>query len=387
MKDRGIVLRGPDEVIESRARRAKLEVIIKDGYGVPFDKTLIVDPGTRVPWDLLPAAWHFLDRWDAAVPLWKYGMTAADVGTDEDRRQTAEIVRDLRVLLHSVELLFVRKNEVGAHLMYEWAAQVEAGGDRRLAFLRAMYLVKPKLCVLPTTWLVGVRGSGTGNQGWRRGRAVPTNGGKPLVQLEVEPGRIVKVHAGDEEKTLARFEQQKRGVNMAVVDSQSFDVVNQEINMKKGPLVKVELQPGRFVKMYEADAIAQGLIEAKSKPASKDKASPPSKDKMRKPAGDKAASESGSPEEKAEKSETPERNEVSDRVIADPQDDFTTIDGVGPATARALAANDINTFDELRAAGELEYLTGPINEAIERWRGLFLDYPTVDDGPPTAEEG
>jgi len=30
---------------------------------------------------------------------------------------------------------------------------------------------------------------------------------------------------------------------------------------KRGPLIKVEIAPGRFVKMYERDAIARGLVK------------------------------------------------------------------------------------------------------------------------------
>jgi len=32
---------------------------------------------------------------------------------------------------------------------------------------------------------------------------------------------------------------------------------------ERGPLVAVEISPGRFVKMYEQDAIQQGLIEVR----------------------------------------------------------------------------------------------------------------------------
>lgn len=207
----GILLLGRDEVITSRAKRAGLDVIIGQAGltpSLPFDKTLITTPGTRVPFDLLPAAWGFLERWDAAVPLWRYDVTAATAGTAAERERTAAVIRDLRVLLHATELLFVRGNEAGTALVAAWVESLgEAGeADRQLAFLRAVYRVKPRLCVLPVSWLVENRRPTT--------PAAPVRkSGGSLVSLEIAPGRFVKVRRGDEQKALAQFESQrsKRG--------------------------------------------------------------------------------------------------------------------------------------------------------------------------------
>lgn len=200
---RGILLLGGDDpVIHSRAKAAGLALEVGERPALPFEKTLIVQAGTRVPFGLLPAAWHFLERWDAAVPLWRYGVLAADVGTPAERQATQAIVRDLRVLLHATELLFVRASEAGMALVGTWGKEE---GDRRLAFLRAFYLVKPRLCVLPANWLLE---SGPEKQISRRGQSMSQTA-RPLVRLELEPGRVVKVHAGDEEKVIAQFQQQK----------------------------------------------------------------------------------------------------------------------------------------------------------------------------------
>lgn len=123
--------------------------------------------------------------------------------------------------------------------------------------------------------------------------------------------------------------------------------------MKKGPLVKVKISEGRFVKMYEADAIAQGLIPDPKK------ARPRPHDKMLSPEGDKSATgamrQSGEPEP-----EPP----APPPVMAD----FESIEGIGPASARALAAHGITTFDELAAAEKLSFLTPQAREAIEAWK-------------------
>ena len=134
---------------------------------------------------------------------------------------------------------------------------------------------------------------------------------------------------------------------MAVItDKKNWESVTQEKNMKKGPLVKIKIGRGQFVKMYEADAIAKGLLTSKAKPQADNK--------MRLPTAAQNKSISQEPEV----------------VSASPADDFTTIQGVGPATARALVANGITTFEQLRQAGALTYLTPRTMQAIEKWREL-----------------
>lgn len=199
--DRGILLIGEDAVTRSRAGAAGLPVELADAPAVPFEKTLIVEAGTRVPFDLLLAAWRFLDKWDAAVPLWRSGITATDAGEPAERARTQAVAMDLRVPLHTVELLFARAGSAGEELVAEWVNQMD-GGDKRLAFLRALHLVKPRLCILPTSWLAEVRAYDGKPVG--RGRVQPPTT-RPLVRVEVSPGRYVKAHAGDEEKVLEHF--------------------------------------------------------------------------------------------------------------------------------------------------------------------------------------
>lgn len=205
MAKKGIVLTGNDPGLEKLAQGKGYAVRVDPGMAVSFDKTLFVEPGGEVPWDLLPAAWHFLERWDAAAPLWRYGVNACDVGSKDDQKRTAAVVRDLRVLLHSVELLFVRNNEDGHALMAAYRTELAVGGDRRLAFLRAYYETKPRLCVLPRSWQAKVyerskldARTASASQSMRRR-------GQPLVAVEISPGRFVKCHRGDEEKVMAMY--------------------------------------------------------------------------------------------------------------------------------------------------------------------------------------
>ncbi len=124
--------------------------------------------------------------------------------------------------------------------------------------------------------------------------------------------------------------------------------VTQETNMNKGRLVKVQIGKGQFVKMYESDAIEQGKIPGKAKPPAA------AQNKMLDPV---AAQNKSAPQEPEAESAPPE-----------PEDDFTTIPGIGKGTARALIANGITSFAQLRQAGELKYLTTKSMQAIESWR-------------------
>lgn len=201
MSDKGIVLAGEDAAIEARARAAKLPVTVDPAMPLAFDKTLYVEPGTAVPWDLLPAAWHFLERWDVAVPLWRYGVTASDVGTPGERERTQAVIRDLRVLLYAHELLFLRRNEAGEALRAAFLEEQADGGEARLAFLRAFYRIKPRLCVLPRSWLAEVQARSRMPRSGRRGRRSRAQ----LIEVEIGRGRAVKCAAGDEQRTVERL--------------------------------------------------------------------------------------------------------------------------------------------------------------------------------------
>jgi hypothetical protein len=201
MGSKGMVLSTPDKKLQALAAQHKLAVTVDAELPLAYDKTLFTQPGTGVPWDLLPAAWHFLERWDAAVPLWRYGVNATDVGTKSERTRTQKVIRDLRVLLHSVQLLFVRDNEDGRALMDAYREELSPRGEDRLAFLRALYRVKPRCCVLPVTWLAEVA------QGYVPPR-LPRHA--QLVQVEIGPGRFVRCKPENVEKVRRQFERMRR---------------------------------------------------------------------------------------------------------------------------------------------------------------------------------
>lgn len=141
-----------------------------------------------------------------------------------------------------------------------------------------------------------------------------------------------------------------------MISTKSFEKSTPQSRKEKGPLVRVEVGPGRYAKMYRADVEKQGLA---------DKVHPADKDKLRRPAGDKVQPAAG------DKLQPPAGDKVESPPAVPPAvepDDFTAIPGVGKATARALVGHGIKTFEQLKAAGTLAYLTPAAMKAIEDWR-------------------
>ena len=116
-----------------------------------FSRTCIWDTSANVRSDLFQAGFNLLARWQVAAPLWSYTELACHVGTDEDREATKAVIRDLRVPLYDTRVLFVRRCDDTRRLLALWLKEC-ACGDARLAFLRALYQVKPTICALPAQW-------------------------------------------------------------------------------------------------------------------------------------------------------------------------------------------------------------------------------------------
>jgi hypothetical protein len=199
-----VVLRKPDKVIEGKARSAKLPVLVMSDMRGPWaaDRVLIAEGGTAVPWEMLSAAWQFLERWDAAAPLWRYGTLAANLGTPAEQKRTQAIVRDLRIPAYACELLFVRNSPAGQELVRVWQDECQHG-DQRLAFVRALYLVKPLFCALPRSWLADVEQRS--HQDARTMASITRLRGPALSKVEIAPGRWVRCRPGEEERVKAQF--------------------------------------------------------------------------------------------------------------------------------------------------------------------------------------
>lgn len=111
-----------------------------------------------------------------------------------------------------------------------------------------------------------------------------------------------------------------------------------------GKLIKVQIGPNRFVKMFEKDAIAKGLLKKQVPAANKMVA--PKENKMVVP--------------QEEKREAPEFEKAQ-------WDDFSEIHGVGQATADLLHERGVHYFDELLYA-QIDFVNPKAKQSIELWR-------------------
>jgi hypothetical protein len=211
-----LVLRAEDKTARGQAKKLGLEVVVTDSWEVSGPTLFATVP---IPWGLVPAGFHFLERWDAAAPLWRYGVLAATLGTPAERQRTEAITRDLRLLVYAPELLFVRASPAGRALVETWRAECQYG-DERLAFIRALYLIKPIFCALPRTWLAEL--AAKGGRGQRPATRAPLRmeprsvvAGRDqhsLVTVQIGPNQFVKCKPGDEGQVQRRFKEmaQKR---------------------------------------------------------------------------------------------------------------------------------------------------------------------------------
>ena len=200
----GIVIHKADAVAEDKAKKLGMGVCVAQDWALPWPCTLFIAAGTCVPWDLVSAGFGFLERWDAAAPLWRYGATAGTIGTPADRKRTQAITHDLRLMVYAHELLFVRNSKAGQAFVSTWRAEC-AHGDERLAFLRALYIVKPMFCALPRSWLADLAQRERSDEKAMLVSRRDKHFAEPLIRVEIAPGRFVQCHARDKDKVLERY--------------------------------------------------------------------------------------------------------------------------------------------------------------------------------------
>lgn len=152
----GIIVRGraPDGWRERLEQISGLQLAFSDrwSYDLPFTETLIWQPSAELRLDLLLKGFALLKKWQVVVPLLDYTTLAANVGTTQEREQTKAVIRDLRVPLRDTRLIYVRRCEATRNMMDWWQKASETCHEERLAFLQALYRVKPLICDVPASW-------------------------------------------------------------------------------------------------------------------------------------------------------------------------------------------------------------------------------------------
>jgi len=152
--DHGIVVLNASAEMIKRSGETEIKATESDKPKLAYPLTLLWNPQALLRHELLPVGFSLLKTWQVACPLWDYEILASQVGSPEDRERTKAVVKDLRVPLYDTNLMYVKRCGDTERLIDQWNAEQ---GDEKLAFLRALYMVKPLILALPITW--------TGKQG------------------------------------------------------------------------------------------------------------------------------------------------------------------------------------------------------------------------------
>ncbi len=118
---------------------------------ISYPKTLMWNGKEAIRPEFIADGFGLLDTWELAIPIWDYDQLARDIGSKSDRNKAETIVHDLRVPCYHPFAFFCRKCQAVEAVLAEWAKSTIQ--DARLALLCAIYMVKPLILALPTTWV------------------------------------------------------------------------------------------------------------------------------------------------------------------------------------------------------------------------------------------
>lgn len=145
----GLLIMGPSSARKLLGKLESSLQIVNGDRALPFAHTLLWNPDLRFPLRLLGAGFELLTRWQVVAPLWSYERLATTAGTEHARARAEELLHDLRVPLYDTRFVFARRSDATKRLLERWDWWEEELADERLAFLCAVYEVKPVICALP----------------------------------------------------------------------------------------------------------------------------------------------------------------------------------------------------------------------------------------------
>lgn len=146
--------------LETNAKQQIIETIphLEMAYGstpdIPFSETLIYDTKLKpLRVELLHVGFKWLEKFQLLIPMHDYAELAVHIGTEQDREITKSIIRELRVPVYDTRLIFVRRCDETKELFIKWQEYKTKISEDKLAFLCALYEIKPVMMPLPTTWI------------------------------------------------------------------------------------------------------------------------------------------------------------------------------------------------------------------------------------------
>lgn len=161
LADCGIVVYGNASALvvgQLRLAAPELPVHTDEMPRLLYNRTLILNPQAKLNMALLSVGFHRLTTgWWMAAPILPYQgpeyLTAEMIGTEADRAATKAVIHDLRCPVYDPRIIFALQRPECEAVIDQWLEErSQPHADSRLAFLRAFYTHKPRMCGLPASW-------------------------------------------------------------------------------------------------------------------------------------------------------------------------------------------------------------------------------------------
>lgn len=153
----GILIRGEEQELLFDSR---IEVSFGE-ISLPYENvTVLLKPNYYITWKAIEAGLlritNFEDTdaepWEMMAMLFDNNVTADDVGTEDERAKTKELIGDLRLPVYDTDILWVRKTDSTEAVIDRWVKELETSNDEKHSFLRALYAERAMMLTLPSGW-------------------------------------------------------------------------------------------------------------------------------------------------------------------------------------------------------------------------------------------
>lgn len=150
----GVMLRQDSEQAREAVRSAPGWELVDNPF--ECDRTLLWMPTAEINLAEFGPVLKWLERFEVAAPLRPYDILAKDIGSEEERTASLPLLLDLRQPVYDSRVVLIHNCPRARNLIRTWAKQeMREGEDADLAFLRAVWRVKPLILALPKTWAEG----------------------------------------------------------------------------------------------------------------------------------------------------------------------------------------------------------------------------------------
>lgn len=131
-----------------------IEIMLGDELEIPFSETLLYNSKLKkLRVEMLPIGFKWLKSFQIIISLLDYTTLAIHLGNSNDQLKAKEILKEMRVPVYDTNLIFIRRCDETKELVSQWKENRTIFTDDKLAFLCALYQVKPLHLALPNTWI------------------------------------------------------------------------------------------------------------------------------------------------------------------------------------------------------------------------------------------